>query len=65
MYKTRDQITGFMHRIKNRKQEILIQIRELKAEYNSLEQTEGSMEDILDEYRNEFESKESEDTLCN
>jgi hypothetical protein len=59
-WKTRDQITGFQNRIKNRKAEILTVIRELKAEYCSLEQTENSLADILDEYVNEFENEESE-----
>ena len=60
-YKTRQEIENAIIRVNNRKNEILIQIRELKKENETLEQMRGVLEDIRDEYESEFESNESED----
>ena len=59
-YKTRQEIKNAIIRVNNRKNEILIQIRELRRENETLEQMKGVLEDIRDEYESEFESNESE-----
>lgn len=61
MDKTIAEIKDFMIRVKNRQQAITVEIRELKAEYESLSQTFSSLDDLEAVARNEQE--ESEDDI--
>lgn len=59
--KTKQEIDNAIIRVNNRKNEILIQIRELRKEHETLEQMKGVLEDIKDEYEDEFECEEESD----
>lgn len=58
--KTKYEIDNAIKRVNARKNEIIIQIRELRRESEILEKTRSTLEDIRDEYVDEFESEENE-----